>query len=267
MGNSEISARELILSLIDSSSQARLSAAYFVAAGALFDMDSGTIRVALARLVRDGALKSVRRGQYTLDNRSGELHQRVRGWADVESGLRAWNGGWLTVYLGHLKRSEKTRQRGRERALRLGGFASLDTGLWIRPDNLEASGILVRDRLVALGLDQTAWLAVASSLNSSVEIQPQRLWDIPDLEARYRSQTTRLRNSRERLPSIDDNEAARETLLVGRSVTRDILLDPLLPEALCDTRLRTTMIEEMRDYDRIGKTLWRAFYGRFLGNL
>ena len=50
-----LSARELILTLIDSAASQSLSARYFVAAGQLFDMDSGSMRVALGRLVREGA--------------------------------------------------------------------------------------------------------------------------------------------------------------------------------------------------------------------
>ena len=58
---------------------------------------------------------------------------------------------------------------------------------------------------------------------------------------------------------MDVADLACETLLVGRAVTRDILLDPLLPEALVNTALRREMIEAMRAYDRRGKAFWRNF--------
>ena len=136
---SALSARELILTLIDSSAVESLTARYFVAAGALFEMDPGSIRVALARLLRDASLIRARRGSYALGSRAGTLHSLVRNWAQVEDSLKNWTGGWLSVYASHLPRSDKTRVRNAERALRLFGFADLRSGLWIRPDNLRAA--------------------------------------------------------------------------------------------------------------------------------
>ncbi len=47
-----LSARELILAIVDSAAKPNLSAAYLVRAGALYDIDSRAIRVAIARLVK-----------------------------------------------------------------------------------------------------------------------------------------------------------------------------------------------------------------------
>ena len=87
------SARELILTLIDSAASKTLSARYFVAAGELFEVDPRSIRVALGRLVKDGSLVQVERGTYSLGSRGGTLHRLVRNWSRVESSLKPWRGG------------------------------------------------------------------------------------------------------------------------------------------------------------------------------
>lgn len=253
-----LSARELILALTDSSREEILLASYFIAAGQLFEMDAGAIRVALARLVKEAALQPAGRGRYQRRNRGGELHSMVRGWAEVEQGLKDWNGHWLGAGISHLGRTNSTRVRARERALRLLGFAALNPGLWIRPANLTASVSQVHSRLAQLGLEADAILMHLSELVPAQSLTG--LWSVTELETRYQQNLELLATSESRLQTMNDRQAARETLLIGRKVTRDILLDPLLPAQLLDTGLRRQMISAMKAYDRIGKSLWRAFY-------
>ncbi len=260
--DARLSARELILTLMDSTSADTLGAGYLVAAGELFDMDAGSIRVALARLVRDGSLIAVERGRYGLGSRAGTLHTLVRNWSRAESSLKAWSGGWLTVLTAHLARVNRTQVRANERALGLLGFAAAKPGFQVRPDNLARPLASVREDLLALGLDPDAICAVATALEPADCIDPDTLWDTTSLSRCYRDHRDRLTSSTERLKSLTEAEAARETLLVGRQVTRDILLDPLLPDALVDGRARREMIDAMRAYDRIGKARWRSFYQR-----
>jgi phenylacetic acid degradation operon negative regulatory protein len=74
-----------------------------------------------------------------------------------------------------------------------------------------------------------------------------------------------LRDSTTQLKTMDSENSARETLLVGRAVTRAILLDPLLPEQLINIKLRRQMIVSMQHYDHLGKAIWRNFYQRHEG--
>jgi phenylacetic acid degradation operon negative regulatory protein len=255
-----LSARELILTLMDSSAAATLSARYLIAAGRLFDMDPGSIRVALARLVRDGSLINRERGAYALGSRAGTLHTLVRNWSKAEATIRPWEGGWLAVLVGHLARADKTRVRGNERALPLFGFAEAQPGMWIRPDNLDLELATIRNALTQLGVDERAVALHITALEPAEAIRPERLWDRAGLEQRYRDNIARIDGSSARLPRLDDPAAARETLLIGRQVTRDILLDPLLPDELVDGALRGRMMDAMRRYDRLGKAYWREFY-------
>jgi phenylacetic acid degradation operon negative regulatory protein len=258
-----ISARELILTLIDSTSSDALTARYFVAAGELFEMDSGTIRVALARLVRDGSLTQVARGTYGLGSRGGTLHSLVRNWSQVESSVKPWNGGWLAIFTTHLTRSDKTRTRSRERALRLFGYAEPYAGLWVRPDNLTMAPTDLFKALQELGLDAAAFSSTLTKLEPQSAFQPAKLWDRQALEQEYATHLSALSESTARLLELTDVEAAKETLLVGRAATRLILLDPLLPRELVNVDLRQQMVQSMRSYDRRGKGFWRALFKRF----
>ena len=260
MPDLDITARELILTLIDSTAVESLTAGYFIAAGNLFDLESSAVRVALARLVKDDSLVQVERGVYGLGSRGGELHSMVRNWSSVEHGLKPWNGSWIVAFLGHLKRTNKTEVRARERALRLLGLAATDFGLWLRPDNFVEPLTTTRTRLVQLGMDEAAMLASIVELQPPQAIDPQRLWQTSVLEATYREHLAQIEASTRRLKSMDDASAARETLLLGRATTRQILLDPLLPGEMVDQNLRRAMIDAMRGYDRLGRKYWAQFY-------
>ena len=255
-----LSAPELILSLADAAPEPRLSAADLVAAGALLGIDTGTIRVAAARLVKKGVLEQPTRGQYRLGSRGGELHRRILAWHRVEEQLAHWDGRWIGIFTAHLGRSDKSGLRARERALRLKGFAAARPGLAVRPANLRTQPAELRAELAELGLDEDALLLGIDATDPAHPFDPASLWDLAALEQSYRANCARLEASTSRLPRLDTQSAARETLLVGRAVMRDILIDPLLPEAMVDTALRRHMIDAMRRYDRLGKNCWRAFY-------
>ena len=258
--NHPLSARELILTLMDSTRARALSASYLIAAARLFDMDPGSVRVALARLVREGSLTGAGRGRYALGSRAGTLHSLVKNWSRAEASLIDWTGEWLTVLVGHLARSNKAAVRGNERALNLFGFAEMASGLWVRPANLARSLDQVRADLLELGLVSGSLCAQIRQIAPPERLDPEPLWQTDALAERYQRNMRRLADSTARLAVLDDPAAARETLLIGRDVTRDILLDPLLPDALVDAVARRQMIAAMRDYDRIGKAYWREFF-------
>lgn len=261
-----LSARELILTLMDSTSARALSASYLIAAARLFDMDPGSVRVALARLVREGSLTGAGRGRYALGSRAGTLQSLVKNWSRAEASLVDWQGEWLTVLVGHLARSNKAAVRGNERALNLFGFAEMAAGLWIRPANLARTLDQVRADLLELGLVPGSLCAQMRQIAPPERLDPEALWQTEALARRYHENVRLLAQSTERLAGLDDAGAARETLLLGRDVTRAILLDPLLPDALVDAAARRQMIDAMREYDRIGKAYWREFFQQHEGS-
>ena len=189
-----LTAAELILALMDSAANPELKSSYFVISGRLFNIDPRTMRVALTRLVKNAVLAQVDRGLYGLGPGGGELHSTVRNWVTVEGNLTRWDGGWIAVYVGHLRR-DKAEVRQRERALRLMGFAPADANLWIRPANLKSTLSEVRERLLGLGLSTTAMVVALADLLPKNAIQIDQLWDISTLEQRYRTRIAELSES------------------------------------------------------------------------
>jgi len=257
-----LTAPDLILSLADSEASPDLSVAQLIAAGELFGIDSRAIRVALTRLTKRGVLEQLERGRYGLGPRGGGLHATVRGWESVERTVKSWAGAWLVVPTGHLKRSDKTARRARERALKLKGFAELETGFWLRPDNLVASLDDVHSQLQSLGFDDEAFVLRVDEIVPNPAPKLASLWHRDRLERRYRQHIDALAASTARLDRLAVTDAARETLEIGRMVTSEILLDPLLPEAMIDVPLRRQRHEAMRSYNRLGRAAWRRFYAR-----
>ena len=260
-----LSAPDLIFALLDSARRPELPVGYFVTCAELLEIDPQTVRVALTRLVKQDILESPARGLYRIASGGTRMRELVRGWAEIDRQLKPWHGGWVAIYLAHLRGSAKRAVRARERALHLAGFAPADKALWVRPDNLAEPLDKLRARLVSLGLDPAATAVLIGDVAPAAALDPATLWDAPALEATYQQHCAELAASTDRLPSLDLHAAARETLLLGRAVTHTILTDPLLPDALVDTNLRAKMVARMRDYDRLGKRTWREFFKEAAG--
>lgn len=255
-----LSARELILAIIDSSPRPSLGAAYLVRAGALYDIDSRAMRVAIARLVKNEVLAQVGRGNYGVGPAGQHMHETVVAWSRVEDSVREWDNSWLAVYMGHLKRTNKTEVRARERALRMKGFARADSGIWVRPSNLHSKISELHESLVSLGLDPGAPILRLTDQHPAGALAFRALWDTAALERLYERRIDELNKSTASVVNLSTAVAARETLQLGRAVTHDILMDPLLPEEMLDTSLRREMNQLMRTYDKLAKSYWRDFY-------
>lgn len=227
--------------------------------GRLFGVDAPAIRVAVGRLVRDGLLRQTERGQYAIGDRGTAVRARVRSWRTAEARTRPWTGTWVIILVGHLGRTDRTRLRTRERALRLSGFAQADEGFWARPDNLQATVAEIIGQAVELGLDPNAVAFGGAEALPQDLARLESLWSGDDLAASYRGWIDELEASLTRIRGMDVESAARESFLLGQAVIRSISLDPLLPAEMVDIRLRHRMIELMIAYDEIGKQCWARF--------
>lgn len=256
---SKPTAKRLVLSLLAAPSLPEVSITMLLRWGELFDIDAATMRVTVGRLTRQGLLSSVSRGIYRMGPAGRTLATAAGGWRDVESRLEAWEGDWLLVHVAHLGRVNRTGLRARERAFRLGGFAELASGLWIRPANFREAALETRQRLVALGLEPAAVMARARELPGAKERELYSLWPRRELQGDYQRQLRAMRASSARLERLSLEDAARETLLVGEAVIRQINADPLLPSAMIDTTLRGEMISRMLEYDALGRGIWGRF--------
>src|SRR5262245_50967525 len=124
-----------------------------VAAGALFGLPEGGVRVALRRLVARDSVARDERGRDRLGPAGAARDRRVVAWRQLAELVRRWEGGWLGVHRRGLARGRGRAARAAERALDLLGFARLTPDLALRPDNLRAGVASVRAELTALGLE------------------------------------------------------------------------------------------------------------------
>lgn len=227
--------------------------------GALFDIDAAAIRVAVGRLARQALIVPVERGVYTIGPAGRLMADTARQWMQAESRIRPWAGDWIVVHTGDLGRTDKTALRGRERALRLGGFAALSAGLWCRPDNLAPPLGDTRDELVDLGLEPAALVMRATEVQGVEPESLQALWPRDALEASYVRHMEAMRRSVESMPTRTPADAARETFLLGEAVIRLINADPLLPDEMVNAAARRNLIEAMTAYNETGEAAWGAF--------
>lgn len=251
--------KRLVLSLLSAPSLPQVSIGMLVKWGQLFDIDGATLRVAVGRLTRQGLLASPERGVYTIGPEGRVMAETARDWTTAESRLGPWRGEWIFVHTSHLGRVDRRALRGRERAFRLVGFAEYVQGLWCRPANLAESTAATRARMLSLGLEADAVVLRAGDTPGVGEKELFRLWPRKRIEAEYRRHTRAMSSSMDRLEHLPLDDAAREVLLTGEAVIRQINADPLLPDAMIDGRARRAMIATMIDYDAMGRDIWRRY--------
>jgi phenylacetic acid degradation operon negative regulatory protein len=263
---SQLSANALILSLLSVAPRQTVPVQALIAAGRLFEMTERSIRVALNRLDAEAKVRKLSRGLYGFAEGAEGVRREVRNWIEAEDRVVEWSGAWIAVYTGDVSRTDRKRLRRHEGALRLRGFRPLRQDLWIRPDNLSGGVQAVAADLVALGLAKDSIVFIASSFSAAEDPVTRTLWDSASLLQGYSRLIEELKRSEERASSLSIDQALVETLSIGRYVIRHILLDPLLPRALLATDDRYRLIEQMRQYDRLGQRLWQAFLARYVNN-
>jgi len=133
------------------------------------------------------------------------------------------------------------------------------SGLWCRPDNLAQALDLTRHDLIALGLESAAVVMQVSALPGVESEALYALWPREQLEAGYREYIAAMTASEKRLKKMRNEDAARETFLVGEAVIRRINADPLLPTQMVDTRARHKLIQQMVRYNEMGRSVWEQF--------
>ena len=257
----KLTARALILDLLLATEGEPLSARVAVTSCGLFGIRESSVRVALLRLSADGLIEASDRGVYRLRGAAHELAGEVATWRRAEARTRPWSGQWLAVHSGPLGRSDRQRLRQRQRALDMLGFRELDSGLLLRPDNLEGGVDAVRARLVRLGLEAGACVFVADGFDAARSRRIGQLWDCKALNSLYPQLSRELRGWMQRAEKLALEEAARESLLMGRHAIRQVVFDPWLPAPMIDVEARHAFVDTVRAYDRAGQAIWRRLRG------
>lgn len=256
----DVSARALVLSLLSSTNAAPQSIARLIEAAAVFGIEPATLRVAVTRLLKDGLLESPERGVYQSGPRARGLTRRLQDWQNVRARLAPCNGDWLVALTHTLGRTDRKQLRARERALALSGYREAEGALWVRPANLSRALPDHRRDLVEIGADETLTLLRVSETAMPDASGWPALWSPSELSQAYDEAIRAMRDSLARLPGQSAAAAARETLLVGQAVIRQINFDPLLPPELGPQAEFLKMVDAMRAYNQAGQKCWRDYY-------
>lgn len=253
------SPKRLVLSLMSAHNLDRVEISRLLQWGSLFGIDAAAMRVTVGRLTRQGLLCSPQRGVYCIGPEGEIISQTARDWVNVEQRIGRWRGEWIMVHTSHLGRSNKVALRARERAFRLNGLAEFVSGLWCRPANFSEPLSGTRARLLALGLEPEAVILQTSKMPGRGTKELFALWPRRELEKSYSRHIRSMEKSLSGLHNLNLADAARETMLIGEAVIRQINADPLLPDPMVDIHSRRKMIELMKGYDRSGRDIWLEF--------
>jgi phenylacetic acid degradation operon negative regulatory protein len=252
-----LSAKSLTLDLLATVRRGAVPVRALIGAAELFDIAENNMRVALARLSREGQVLRDERGYYRLA--SSAMSDRVRSWNGVGKRMCGWNGSFIVVHTAGLSR-KPTPLRRRARALRLLGFRSLRSGLELRPNNLAGGADAIREELLALGLEAEA-LVMRADLGDADAHDAARLWENETLQKDTREMREALVKSRARLLKLPREEAMATSFTLGGSAIRLILFDPLLPAPIGDPAGLLALVNEMRAFDKLGRKLWSGWMG------
>jgi len=253
-------AKTLILDLLGSMRPGEsMPVAALVEAASLFGIPEVNVRVAVVRLLAAEHVARDERGRYRLGEGALPIGRRVRGWRNLGGRVRPWRGGWIGVLVHD---GARRAERQRSRVLRLFGFAPLGRRLWIRPDNLSAEIGEVRTEVTALGLPADDLVARLDAFDEATEARARAAWNVTELRRGYRTALARLEESATRLPRLSEGAAMVESFLVGGEILRSLVLDPLLPDAICPSEERDALLARLRDYDRKGRTAWASLLRR-----
>ena len=257
-------AKSFVLDLLSTLRRGSMPVSALVEAGELFDIAENSVRVALTRLRSANQVQRDARGRYRLGEGARPVGSRVTSWREVGRRLRRWDAGWVGVLEG-TRPSGGTRAelRRRSQALRFLGFRALKASLSVRPDNLRGGCRALQAELADLGLPAGDLVFELRALDSVTEGRARGLWSAESLRDAHRKLRAKLEKSAARLAGMPVERAMVESFLLGGRVIQQLVLDPLLPDAIVSGAERRELLESMRRYDRLGRNAWADFLARF----
>jgi phenylacetic acid degradation operon negative regulatory protein len=259
-------ARSLVLDLLSTLRRGTMPVRALVEAGTILGIEENNIRVSVARLYASHRIERDERGRYRLGPAVAAMGGRLQNWRKLDSATRVWNGHWIAVHQSKLGRGPD--RRGRERSLDLMGFRELETGFFLRPDNLKGGIGETRTRLVALvqipGLQKCpiGRVFAVSNLDPTSDLEARSLWDTNAIAHEDREACASLRESEVRLTRLSNDEAMAESFLVGGRVLRQLARHPLLPAEILPPAPLADLIAAMKHYDELGRGAWATFLSR-----
>jgi phenylacetic acid degradation operon negative regulatory protein len=253
-------AKRIVLELMSATAETAAPAAMLIAAAELLGIEANAVRVTLTRLVADGTLEPAGRGVYQLGKPTRALTSQITSWRELEKQVRAWDGSWACVHFTPGSTADRAGARRRKRALGLLGFRMFDRTLALRPNNLEGGITELRERLYALGVEESAIVFIATELDDATEHRARRMWAAERLTHGYVQLRERIERWLDTIDELPLRTAAREAFFFGGDVLRKIMFDPRLPEPLVDVAARRALLDAAKRVDATGRKLWMRLF-------
>ena len=252
-----LNAKSFILDLFLASSGQTLSIKQILNAAKILEISENNIRVAVTRLSHENMIESISRGHY-------KLSANAENWGSIilhrDHALKSnpdWNQQYIGILTTHLGRSDRTALNHREKILKHAGFRELETGFFIRPDNLTLNLNELTQKLVHQGLESEAKFMLIAQFSDNTQNKIIDLWDTQKLNQRYEKYTLQLQQWLSHYQAMNQIERARTSFLLGRETIALMLTDPLLPSTWVNTALRADFFTAVIQLDQIGQDTWQ----------
>lgn len=260
MSSTKLNVRHLVIDLLIASDGAALTIRQLLLAANLFEFSDNSIRVAVTRLSSDGIIESAGRGKYQFTAQWQRWANDMCKRKQEMQPIRPWTQDYLAVFTGALGRVNRTALKRRERALRQYGFRELETGLFVRPDNLAQIFEETFSQLQTNGLEPEAVMFRMSHIDDNTGQKITNLWHSETLNQTYSSISHKIQVWLAQVNQCDVEQAARESLLLGRQAIPLLTHDPLLPPPFIDENSRNQFVRDVQQLDQVGQQLWQQFY-------
>ncbi len=254
-------AKSLILDLLCTLRRGTMPVSALVEAAELFGIAENSVRVAVTRLLASGLVERNTRGRYRLGTAAQPIGRRATAWRKIETRRRRWNSAWVGVF--EPRAGSVSKRRRSDRALRLLGFQALTPALAVRPDNLRGGIDALRAELSALGLPPGCLVFELRSLDPVTSARARGLWNADALLEAHRELRAELEDATREFDTLPVERAMVTSFLLGGRVIRQLVLDPLLPDAIAPGDERRQLLEAMVRYDRLGRAAWAGLLARF----
>jgi phenylacetic acid degradation operon negative regulatory protein len=243
----------IIVDLLRTYGQRGASVQDITSTGQLFGFSDNQIRVTLSRLVSRGVIEKLMRAQYRLCQTTDPINEFAERWRAGEARVKPWPKAiWLCI---HIVGSSLPATKA-EWALTNHGFIAVETGFWIRPDNLSTPATLLKQQLITLGLPANAIVIKNAQLEPSLAAMWLESFDASAIDARYRDMNEQLQDSLSQLPNLSITQAKKESFELGGRAIQVLAKDPLLPETLLSPVSRQQLWQTMRHSDEAGRHIW-----------
>ena len=250
----KITPKNLILSMFHDSNLEQLPIRTLVEVGKIFGFSDNTVRVTMARLVKDNVLERDQRGLYSMTQRIDPYRRILDSWRLGEQRIKPWDGRWLCCHFSLVPPSQK---KSVQKISAMAGFVEARPCLWVRPNNLNLELFRLRELFSRVESREPPLVFVAGEFDPQIaKAWRKSLWPVKKILQALEACRDRLEKSKKRLTSGPWKDALVETYLLGSEAVNLLITDPLLPDEIMDGSQRIWLTQSMLEYDALGKNIW-----------